>query len=98
VESTPAEEVQTLGGPPKQPSMGNGSPLPKLRKHKNPLSAWEIEGRAFAARMIPPHESANGFFYFQTEHGRGSKFYLTGIKVAATGQDILFFEVPLDKK
>jgi hypothetical protein len=67
-------------------------------KHKNPLSAWEIEGRAFAARMIPPHESANGFFYFQTEHRRGAKIYLTGIKVAATGQDILFFEVGLDKK
>jgi hypothetical protein len=78
--------------------MGNGSPLPKLMKHKNPLSAWEIEGRAFAARMIPPHESANGFFYFQTEHRRGAKIYLTGIKVAATGQDILFFEVGLDKK
>lgn len=98
VEATPADEVQTLGGPPKPPSMGNGSPLPKLMKHKNPLSAWEIEGRAFAAKMLPPHESANGFFYFQTEHQRGAKFYLTGIKVAATGQDILFFEVPLEKK
>jgi len=97
VEATPAEEVQTLGGPTKQPSMGNGSPLPKLRKHKNPLSAWEIEGRAFAAKMIPPHESANGFFYFQTEHRPGAKFYLTGIKVAATGKDVLFFEVGLDK-
>jgi hypothetical protein len=97
VEATPAEEVQTLGGPAKTPSMGNGSPLPKLIKHKNPLSAWEIEGRAFAARMLPPHESANGFFYFQTDHRRGAKFYLTGVKVAATGQDILFFDVGLDK-
>jgi hypothetical protein len=98
LEPTPAEDVQTLGGPQKQPSMGNGSPLPKLMKHKNPLSAWEIEGRAFAAKMLPAHESANGFFYFQTEHRPGAKFYLTGIKVAATGQDIMFFEVPLDKK
>jgi len=97
VEATPAEEVQTLGGPPKTPSMGNGSPLPKLRKHNNPLGAWEIEGRAFAAKMIPPHESANGFFYFQTEHRPGAKFYLTGIKVAATGKDVFFFEVGLDK-
>jgi hypothetical protein len=98
VEATPVEEVQTLGGPKKTPSMGNGSPLPKLRKHNNPLSAWEIEGRAFAAKMIPPHESANGFFYFQTEHRPGAKFYLTGIKVAATGKDVFFFEVGLDKK
>jgi hypothetical protein len=97
VEATPAGDVQTLGGPVKQPHMGSGSPLPPLRKHKNPLSAWEIEGRGFAAKMIPPHESANGFFYFQTEYRAGSKFYLTGIKVASTGQDILFFEVGLDK-
>ena len=30
VEATPSDEIQTLGGPPKTPSMGNGSPLPKL--------------------------------------------------------------------
>lgn len=97
LEATPAPDIQTLGGPVKQPSMGNGSPLPPLRKHKNPLSAWEIEGRAFAARMLPPHEAASGFFYFQTAYRPGSKLYLTGIKIASTGQDILFFEVPLDK-
>jgi hypothetical protein len=98
VEATPAEEIQTLGGPRKPPSMGNGSPLPKLIKHKNPLSAWEIEGRAFAAKLIPAHESANGFFYFQTEYRPGAKFYLSGIKIPATGKDVLFFEVGLDKK
>ncbi len=97
VEATPASDVQTLGGPVKQPSMGNGSPLPPLRKHKNPLSAWEIEGRAFAARMLPAHEAASGFFYFQTAYRPGSKLYLTGVKIAATGQDILFFEVTMDK-
>jgi|HubBroStandDraft_6_1064221.scaffolds.fasta_scaffold07908_2 hypothetical protein len=98
VEATPASDVQTLGGPVKQPSMGSGSPLPSIRKHKNPLSAWEIEGRAFAAKMLPAHEAASGFFYFQTEFRPGAKFYLTGIKVASTGQDILFFEVPMEKK
>ncbi|HLK21148.1 MAG TPA: hypothetical protein VKT81_19490 [Bryobacteraceae bacterium] len=98
VEATPAEDIQTLGGPPKQPTMGNGSPLPKLIKHKNPLSAWEIEGRAFAAKMIPPHESASGFFYFQVTHLPGGKFYLSGIKIPAVGKDLLFFEVGLDKK
>ena len=46
--------------------------------------------------MLPAHESANGFFYFQTEHRPGAKFYLTGIKVASTGKDILYFEIPLD--
>ena len=66
-------------------------------RFKSPLNEWEIEGR-FAAKLLPAHESANGFFYFQTSHRPGSKFYLTGIKKAATGEDILYFEVSLDRK
>jgi hypothetical protein len=96
VDATSVYEVQTLGGVP-PPKMPNGSPIPH-RKYKNPLNAWEIEGRAFEAKMLPAHESASGFFYFQTAHRPGAKFYLTGIKEAATGKDIFFFEVPLDKK
>jgi len=96
VDATPVHDVQTLGGVP-PPKMPNGSPIPH-RKYKNPLNAFEIEGRAFAAKILPAHESANGFFYFQTTHRPGAKFYLTGIKEAATGKDIFFFEVPLDKK
>src|SRR5260370_19652273 len=96
VEATPASDVQTLAGS-KPPPMG-GNPLPIPRKaHKSPLNTWEIEGHAFAARMLPPHESANGFFYFQTNHRPRSKLYLTGIKEAGTGKDILFFEFGLDK-
>ncbi len=94
VEATPPAEVQTLGGG-RRPSLPSGTPIPRI-KHKSPLNNWEIEGRGFAAQMLPPHESANGFFYFQTEHRPGAKFYLTGIKVASTGKDILYFEIPLD--
>lgn len=94
VEATPPSEVQTLGGG-RRPSLPSGTPIPRI-KHKSPLNTWEIEGRGFAAQMLPPHESANGFFYFQTEHRPGAKFYLTGIKVASTGKDILYFEIPLD--
>jgi hypothetical protein len=97
LDSTSAADVQVLGGPGKPPSIPS-SPLPSLHKHKNPLNVWEIEGRAFAAKMLPAHESANGFFYFQTTHRPGSSLYLTGIKEAASGKDIFFFEVPLDKK
>lgn len=93
VEATPPSEVQTLGGG-RRPSLPNGTPI--HIKHKSPLNTWEIEGRGFAAQMLPAHESANGFFYFQTEHRPGAKFYLTGIKVASTGKDILYFEIPLD--
>ena len=94
VEATPPSEVQTLGGG-RRPSLPNGSPIPR-RKHKSPLNSADIESRAFAAPMLPAHESASGFFYFQTEHKPGAKFYLTGIKVASTGKDIFYFDIPLD--
>jgi hypothetical protein len=98
VEATPASDIQVLGGAPR-PKMPNGvgSPIPLPRKkYKNPLNTVEIEGRAFSVKILPPHESANGFFYFQTEHRPGAKFFLSGVKQAATGKDILFFEIPLD--
>jgi hypothetical protein len=95
VEATPANEVQTLGGA-ERPDVPVARPIPIHRKHKNPLDVWEIDGRSFASKLLPAHESVNGFFYFQTTHRPGSKFYLTGIKVAATGQDVFYFEIPLE--
>ena len=95
VEATPATEVQTLGGT-DRPNVPVAAPIPIHRKHKNPLDVWEIDGRSFAAKLLPAHESVNGFFYFQTTHRPGSKFYLSGIKVAATGQEVLYFEFPLE--
>ncbi len=96
VEATPAGEVQTLGGTDRPNIQTATNPLPKLHKHKNPLDVWEIDGRSFAAKLLPAHESVHGFFYFQATHRPGSKFYLSGIKVAATGQDIIYFEIPLE--
>src|SRR5580698_11086647 len=96
VEATPANEVQTLGGTERPNIQTTTNPLPKLHKHKNPLDVWEIDGVSFAAKLLPPHESAHGFFYFQTTHRPGSKFYLSGIKVAATGQDVFYFEILLE--
>ena len=95
VEATPADEVQTLGGT-DRPNVPVPRTIPIHRKHKNPLDVWEIDGRSFAAKLLPAHESVNGFFYFQTTHRPGSKFFLSGVKVAATGQDILYFEFPLE--
>ena len=96
VEATPANEVQTLGGTERPNIQTTTNPLPRLHKHKNPLDVWEIDGRSFAAKLLPPHEAVHGFFYFQTTHRPGSKFYLSGIKVAATGQEVLYFEIPLE--
>lgn len=94
LDATPADEVKTLGGA-ERPSVPVASPYPIHRKHKNPLDVWEIDGRAFAAKLLPPHESVSGFFYFQTAHEPGSRFYLTGIQVAATGHDIFYFDIRL---
>ena len=97
VEATPASDVQYLNGGPRRPSPNTGSPFPIPRgKPKNPLAAWEIEGRAFAPKMLPLRESANGFFYFQTRHLPGGKLYLTGIQQAGTGKEIFYFEIPME--
>jgi hypothetical protein len=96
VEATPASDIQVLGGSPR-PKMPSGSPIPlPHKKYKNPLDTIEIEGRAFSVKILPAHDSANGFFYFQLDHRPGAKFFLTGIKEAATGKDITFFEIPID--
>lgn len=98
VEATPASDVQVLGGAPR-PKLPNGvgTPIPLPRKkYKNPLNTVEIEGRAFSVKLLPAHDSASGFFYFQTEHRPGAKFFLSGVKEAGTGKDILFFEIPID--
>jgi hypothetical protein len=97
VESTPASEVPFLHGP-KQPKLEN-SPIPtgpRMSKNKNPLNTWEIGGRAFSAKMLPPGQSASGFFYFQTRHRPGSQVYVTGIREAGTGKALFYFEIPLD--
>jgi hypothetical protein len=101
VESISADDVQHLNGATKAPRMPGNNPLPiplPVRAKKGPLNTWEIEGRAFVAKLLPPGESAYGFFYFYTEYEPGSKIYLTGVQDAATGQDYFYYEVPLDKQ
>lgn len=94
IEATPANEVKYANSP-KRPSMAP-KPIPfPLPKGKNPLEAFEIEGRSFAAKMLPPGESAQGFVYFRTEHRGGEKLYVTGLRDAASGEELFYFEVPL---
>jgi len=96
VEATPARDVRYLR-PPQRPNMipGPGSKVKVLKTKKNPLDAWEIEGRAFAAQMLPPGNSASGFFYFQTILQPKATIYLSGMVEAATNKEILYFEVPV---
>ncbi len=95
-EATPASDVRYLRGP-DRPNViaGPKGPVP-LKSKKNPLNAWEIEGRAFAARILPPGQSASGFFYFQTGLQRGSTLYLSGLTEAGTGKELFYFEIPLE--
>ncbi|MBZ5593330.1 MAG: hypothetical protein LAP39_13900 [Acidobacteriia bacterium] len=97
VDATPAADVRFLN-PARQPNVVTG-PLPTKGPHisrkKNPLDAWEIDGRAFAAKMIPPGQSAGGFFYFQTGNRPGARLYVTGLEEASSGRELLYFEFPL---
>jgi hypothetical protein len=97
VEATPANEVRYLRGPDRPPIIPGptGNPLPGKLK-KNPLNAWEVEGRAFTAKMLPAGQSASGFFYFQTGLQRGSTIYVNGMVEAGTGKELLYFEIPLE--
>lgn len=96
VEATPARDVKYLQGADRPKVMTGPTGKPKIMKpKKNPLDAWEIEGRAFAAKMLPPGQTASGFFYFQTGLRAGSTIYLNGLAEASTGKELLFFEVPL---
>jgi hypothetical protein len=99
VESTPAADLKYISGP-KSPTMHPG-PVPQIpvhvSKNKSPLGEWQIEGRAFAARMLAPKDSASGFFYFQATWQSGSTLYLTGLREAGTGEELFYYEVPLDK-
>jgi len=94
--ATPSRDVRYAKGP-DRPSMVPGPTGGiKLGKGKqNPLTAWEIEGRAFSAQMLPPGQSAFGFFYFQTAIQTGSTLYLNGMEEAKSGKELFYFDIPL---
>ena len=97
VEATPAHEVQYIHGA-KQPQGVNkpmGGVIPR-KSPKNPLAEWEIEGRAFAAGMIPPGQSASGFVYFQTElSSAAASVYISGLTDPVTNKELFYFEIPM---
>ncbi len=99
IQAIPADEVRFLYGVerPKPGVMTPRYPIPGLgRRKKNPLAAFEIESRAFSAKMLPPGDFAYGFFYFNTASFPDSVLYITGIVEAATGQELFYFEIPLE--
>jgi hypothetical protein len=95
VTATPSAEVRYARAP-RRPNMGSPSPIPIPIKKKNPLDAWEIEGRALAAQMVAPGMTASGFLYFQTKTEDGATIYLSGLTEARTGKELFYFEIPLE--
>jgi hypothetical protein len=96
-EALAPEEVLYAGDGPSRPNLGP-RPLPIPRKRKrNPLSAPEIEGKAFAAKMIAPGDVAHGFVYFNVRHRANAKFYLSGLVDAVSQQALFYFEVPFEE-
>src|ERR1051326_2022071 len=79
VDATPPQEVRYLRGPDRPKMIPGPTGQIKIGKgKKNPLDAWEIEGRAFSAKMLAPGQTASGFFYFQTTLQPGSSILLNG--------------------
>ena len=89
------EDIPYLSSKPKRSEV----PLPRLPlpKKKNPLSGPEIIERAFAARMLPPGDSASGFFYFEAKPQPGDKLYLNGLRDTPSGKEILYFEFEIHR-
>jgi hypothetical protein len=70
-------------------------PLPK---RKNRLASPELVTRAFAAKMLPAGDSASGFFYFEATPEIGDKLYINGLHDTPHGEEIMYFEFPIDDR
>jgi hypothetical protein len=81
----------------KQNQTGVQIPLPVKISKKNPLNSPEITMRAFAAKMLPPGDSASGFLYFEAHSEPGDKLYVNGLRDARTQKELLYFEFPLNQ-
>jgi hypothetical protein len=101
LEPLPPEDVRFLSGIKKPNTPGVKLPIPSIpgiggNGKKNPLESQQVQGWSFAAQMLPPGESAYGFIYFNSAYWKESVIYITGIYEAATGQELFYFEIPLE--
>lgn len=95
----PPEEVPYVGKAARPPRVDAGGPIPgrvRVRRGKNTLEAPEIQERAFLAPILPPGETASGFFYFQGLYRENAILYITGLEEAGTRQELFFMEVPVN--
>ncbi|HWE50726.1 MAG TPA: hypothetical protein VG273_13095 [Bryobacteraceae bacterium] len=97
VEATPAADVKYIHGASSPKTIAKPLGGSAIRKApKNPLAEWEIEGRSFAAKMIPAGQSASGFVYFQTQiTSAAASIYISGLTDPVTRKELFYFEIPL---
>jgi hypothetical protein len=101
LDAIPAEDVIYYQGVKKPPRLGPTTslpiPLPRSNK-KGPLNTPEIVNRALSVKLIPPGETAYGFFYFEATYRPGSMLYLNGLSDASSGKEYFYFDLPLESK
>jgi hypothetical protein len=101
LDAIPAEDVIYYQGIKKPPRLGPTTslpiPLPRSNK-KGPLNTPEIVNRALSVKLIPPGETAYGFFYFEATYRPGSMLYLNGLSDASSGKEYFYFDLPLESK
>jgi hypothetical protein len=82
----------------------NTLPIPLPRKEvKGGVSRKtldEIEQAQFGAKAVEPHSTARGFLFFDiadiSNPLPGANFYLMGVR-DAKGNDLMYFEIPMEK-
>ena len=90
------DEVAYIALPAQRPTTAK-LPFPTPKK-KNPLNVPELTGRAFVSKLIPPGDSASGFFYFEAQAEPGMKLYLNKLREQPSGEEILYFEFPITEQ
>lgn len=97
VRSVMPEDLQYMRKGSRRPN-GTGSPLPfHLHTKKNGLTSPEILTRAFTAQFVSPGDSVTGFFYFEAQSQPGDRIYLDGIRDVRSGNELMYYEFPLQQ-
>jgi hypothetical protein len=92
----PVEEI-SFAKRARNPSQQSPLPIPiPWPRGKNPLADDAFQVRALRAKIIPAGEKANGFLYFFTPYREGFTLFIRGLKNAKTGQELFYFEVPVE--
>lgn len=104
VDPTPAEDVVRSGRIQRPELTPRPSPIPLprgSRSSKRQSVHDEVGDREFVAPVVAARATAHGFFYFRLGKGpdrlTGAKLYLSGIRSAKTGKELLYFEIGLDR-